>query len=546
MLLQENETFAGRYTLLSPLGRGGFSEVWLATDTKTGIRIALKVYAPGAGVNDTGVKIFAQEFSLVFDLNHTNLLKPSYFDTFENRPYLVLPYCEAGSIAKFIGSLAEPDAWQMLLDMASGLEYLHAQEPPVIHQDIKPDNVLISPAGRYLLTDFGISIKARNTLRQSLMKAETSIGTLAYMGPERFWKSPRPIMASDIFSFGVTMFELISGMVPFGEHGGLLLQQGAEIPLMEGDCSPELSAIVEQCLRKEPWNRPTASEIKLYAEQKLRGERPVLPRKQADLPPAADPEPPRPDNSKSNSQGKQYPPQGTKAHHTPVPGKSSTPVPGGSDGLGQHAEEALQSLQLMFRKMKERIARMSRQQPALSAGITLAVTVLLAVILSVRSANAKRQRMEAEAQARLEIERQYNEYNSLVKNGDYWVLQGDTSRTTRSRDYEIFYITAIKEYDKALAYKDAYSKLEAAGYTLANVASKKKQAQSKLNDCFFSFRLEAIKKEQPFDYLLDLYGAAVYYRRADRIRPDSAFINGFLLRHPNLPDSIIKAIDSIK
>lgn len=112
---------------------------------------------------------------------------------------------------------------------------MHEQEPPVIHQDIKPDNILIDISGRYLLTDFGISIKARNTLRKSIMKTEGSVGTLAYMGPERFSKYPLPIKASDVFSLGATLYELLTGMVPFGEHGGLLLQHGAEIPVLEGE-----------------------------------------------------------------------------------------------------------------------------------------------------------------------------------------------------------------------------------------------------------------------------------------------------------------------
>ena len=180
MQLEENKIFANRYRLLRLLGRGGFSEVWLAEDVMTALQVALKVYAPGGGMDERGVQLFSTEFALVFNLNHSNLLKPTYYDTFERMPYLVLPYCERGSAANLVGQMREQEAWQFLRDIASGLEYLHSQEPPVIHQDIKPDNILIDDSGRYLLTDFGISIKARNTLRKSILKTETSVGTLAH------------------------------------------------------------------------------------------------------------------------------------------------------------------------------------------------------------------------------------------------------------------------------------------------------------------------------------------------------------------------------
>ena len=73
----------------------------------------------------------------------------------------------------------------MLHDVAEGLAYLHAKTPPVIHQDIKPDNILINDENRYMITDFGISTKIRSTLRKSVNQAENSGGTMAYMGPER-------------------------------------------------------------------------------------------------------------------------------------------------------------------------------------------------------------------------------------------------------------------------------------------------------------------------------------------------------------------------
>lgn len=284
MWLQENTLFADRYQLIRLLGRGGFSEVWLAEDSLTGLKVAIKVYAPGTGLDSDGMSVFSKELSLVYNLHHTNLLKPQHFDQYNNRPYLVLPYCEQGSALKLVGQMPEEEAWRFLRDVAAGLEYLHALEPPVIHQDIKPDNVLRDSTGTFMITDFGISTKIRSTLRKSVNQAENSGGTMAYMGPERFSKHPMAIMASDVWALGATLFELLSGDPPFGDLGGVLQQKGAEIPEVTGNCSPELKKAVEACLAKEPWDRPTAHTLREYAETYLSGKNAIgnfsLPRKQ--------------------------------------------------------------------------------------------------------------------------------------------------------------------------------------------------------------------------------------------------------------------------
>ena len=273
MRLQEHTLFHDRYRLVKPLGRGGFSEVWLAEDEKANkIKIALKVYAPGAGLDEDGARLFTQEFSLVFNVNHSNLLKPTHFDIYEQMPYLVMPFCNNGSSTRLVAKINEKEAWQFLHDISSGLAYLHAQTPPVIHQDIKPDNVLIDSNGSFLITDFGISTKARSTLRKSVIQSGTSGGgTRAYMGPERFGKEPLPIKASDIWALGATIYELITGDVPFGEHGGVIQKSGAEIPDIQGSWSSDLKKLIALCLNQEPWDRPTAETIAAWSKQKMDG-----------------------------------------------------------------------------------------------------------------------------------------------------------------------------------------------------------------------------------------------------------------------------------
>ncbi|MDR2971643.1 MAG: serine/threonine protein kinase, partial [Bacteroidales bacterium] len=274
MPLQENTFFHdNRYRLIKLLGSGGFSEVWLVEDTKVGNqKRALKVYAPGKGLDDDGVKLFSDEFQLVYDLNNSHLLRPSHFDVCDRSPYLVMPFCERGSASKLIGKISEEQAWHFLHDVAAGLAYLHEQEPPIIHQDIKPDNVLIDKNGKFLITDFGISTKARSTLRKSMGDVKKG-GTIAYMAPERFGKDKTPIKASDIWSLGATMFELLTDDAPFGDHGGLIQKSGAEISDISDIYSQDLREIVYKMIACEPWERPTAAQLEEWTTAHFKGEK---------------------------------------------------------------------------------------------------------------------------------------------------------------------------------------------------------------------------------------------------------------------------------
>ena len=271
--MESNNLFHNRYFLERMLGRGNFSEVWLAVDTKTNIQVALKIYAPATGLDDAGLDVFAREFSLVVNANHKNLLKPLYYDSWERKPYLVLPYCKKGSILRNIGKFTEEEAWKLLRDVASGLAWLHQLDPVIIHQDIKPDNIMVSDNGDFMITDFGVSTHLKSTLRKSLSSAFSSAGTIAYMAPERFSSNNTPIMANDIYSLGATVYEMLSGDTPFGDDGGLMQKRGAEIPELQGDFSSQLKKVINKCLLMDPWNRPTAEQLENYANIALEGGR---------------------------------------------------------------------------------------------------------------------------------------------------------------------------------------------------------------------------------------------------------------------------------
>lgn len=276
--MDNNNLFHDRYFLERLLGRGNFSEVWLANDIKTDIQVALKIYAPATGLDDHGMNVLSREFAIVVSANQKNLLKPLYYDSYERKPYLVLPYCKNGTIQRLIGKFSEEDAWKLFRDVAAGLAYLHSMNPTLIHQDIKPDNIMIGDNGTYMITDFGVSAHAKSTLRKSLSTQFASAGTTAYMAPERFSKDNTPIKANDIWSLGAMVYEMVTGDVPFssGTHieGGILQKNGAEIPDLPGTFSPELNQMIQMCLNENPWDRPTAEQIVEYAQIAIDGGNP--------------------------------------------------------------------------------------------------------------------------------------------------------------------------------------------------------------------------------------------------------------------------------
>lgn len=267
--MEKGIIFDRRYKLEQRLGDGGYSEVWLARDIKTNIKVALKVFAPSTGLDNDGLEMFAREFSLVADVNDPYILKPLYFES-ERRPYLVLQYCSHGSLKKKIGQIDEKEAWKIIHDVAKGLNALHSHVPPIVHQDIKPENIMLADDGHYMITDFGVSVHLHSTLRRTMSASLEKAGTKAYMAPERFGKGRlTPIMPSDVWSLGASVFELLAGDVPFGEDGGMCQKSGLEVPDIPGGFSSDIKELIEKCLAETPSQRPFVEDLERIAAAHL-------------------------------------------------------------------------------------------------------------------------------------------------------------------------------------------------------------------------------------------------------------------------------------
>ena len=278
------QLFDDHYKLIRPLNTdGGTADVWLAIDTVTvknqedldeapflddaslgrlGLLVAIKIYRPKNALDIEGVQRFREEYMIVFNCNHSNLIHPVHFSIFQETPYLVLPYCQRGSSELMIGNFVnDDDIWKYILDVTSGLNYLHESEPPIIHQDIKPANVLIDDYGNYAITDFGITKHSISPNGDDDEDFDSS-GTYAYMAPERFVEGNLPSSQSDIWAFGATLYELISGNVPFGEGGGSEQHEGAVKLSFAGlNIAEDIKRLIADCLAMNPDARPTARTL---------------------------------------------------------------------------------------------------------------------------------------------------------------------------------------------------------------------------------------------------------------------------------------------
>lgn len=266
--LQQGYLFDGRYQLKEKLGEGGCAEVWLVVDNKTQLTMALKIFLPEAQLDVTSVKLFQEEFTLAYNINHPNLLKYSFFDICMGYPYIVMPYYSQGSAESILGRCGETRAWKYLHDVAAGLSCLHGHYPAIIHQDIKPSNVLLDDTG-YIITDFGISANVQNLSVNSNSGNCSVKGTRAYMPPEKFLDNPLLSVKNDIWSLGASLYELLTGQLPFGGKGGECQLLGMSIPHLPSAFSYDLQYVVRECMSPDPNSRPTAKELEQYASEKL-------------------------------------------------------------------------------------------------------------------------------------------------------------------------------------------------------------------------------------------------------------------------------------
>jgi tetratricopeptide (TPR) repeat protein/predicted Ser/Thr protein kinase len=246
------------YKIIEKLGEGGMGVVYKAEDTKLDRTVALKFLPAHLTANDTEKARFLQEAKAAAQLNHPNVCVIHEIQDEGEHPFIVMEYVEGQTIHKMVGSgneLSIDKVVEYAIQIADALQAAHERD--IVHRDIKSDNIMVTAKDRIKVMDFGLA-KLKGTAR--LTKSASTVGTLAYMAPEQI-QGHDVDARSDIFSFGVVLFEMLTGKLPFkGEYEAALMyeimnEQPQSTENLREDTPSELAHIINRALEKDPNDR---------------------------------------------------------------------------------------------------------------------------------------------------------------------------------------------------------------------------------------------------------------------------------------------------
>ncbi|MEU6918029.1 serine/threonine-protein kinase [Streptomyces olindensis] len=284
---------AGRYRLDVEIGRGGMGEVWRAYDETLARAVAVKLLLP-QDTDATAASRFRLEAQTAGRLNHPNLVGVLDFGEYDNRLYLVMELVEGDSLAGVLaasGALPAGRVADLAAQAAAGLAAAHAQG--IVHRDVKPANLLLDAGGTLKIGDFGIA-RFLDDPGAALTATGQIVGTGLYLAPERALGQPAG-PASDMYSLGCVLYQLLSGRPPFqADTAVALLHQhldSAPVPPRElgvAGLPPAFENYLLGLLAKQPEDRPSAQQAaEWFAGGAWRGLPEPLPEAASPVPSAA-------------------------------------------------------------------------------------------------------------------------------------------------------------------------------------------------------------------------------------------------------------------
>ncbi|REJ78587.1 MAG: serine/threonine protein kinase [Acidobacteria bacterium] len=277
----------GRYKVLSEIGEGGMGKVFLAEDSDLGRKVALKVLPEKFSVDSEGLDRFKQEARAASALNHPNIITVYEVGESEETNFIATEFIDGKTLRERMDGekLSFDEVLSIVIQTAEALSAAH--DAGIVHRDVKPENIMLRPDGYVKILDFGLAKLAENTvpsgdsedMTRKLVKTHPGVvmGTVAYMSPEQA-RGKEIDARSDVFSFGVVLYELLGGQPPFqGETmtdilAAIINSEPPPLKSLAPHLPPELLRIVGKTLKKRKEQRYHSTRDLLVDLKELRDE----------------------------------------------------------------------------------------------------------------------------------------------------------------------------------------------------------------------------------------------------------------------------------
>jgi serine/threonine protein kinase len=269
------------YRIIENLGIGGMGVVFKAIHVKLDKLFALKMIAPGLAMNENFIKRFQTEAKALAKFEDPNIVRIYDLREYNDQWFIVMEYVNGHTLLDIIrkeGAFPLQNALPILNQMLTAIG--HAHSAGIIHRDLKPNNVMISTDGKVKITDFGL---AKDQASMTTTLSVTSGGTLYYMSPEHVKGFQFTDKRSDIYSIGMTFYEMITGTVPFKDlqsdfdiRESIIRKDTIKPSVYNKNIPPELEDIVMKSIAKEPDDRYQSTEEMLNAVIHFEDENPNI------------------------------------------------------------------------------------------------------------------------------------------------------------------------------------------------------------------------------------------------------------------------------